>query len=230
MEVVEIEILNWKKFNGKETLKTPNWFKVHIGIGASKSLFGLPFSTKWIWICVLAEAKREKCPKIRLNLKWASNYWAIEKKLILEAMESFKEIGLLRVNSESPPSALRSNSSSERERERERDNTVVFPETTPSEKNSFDLEEIYKKYPKRPEGLGMGKAPGMRKFQKIVKSQTDFERVRRSVENYSLWVEKFKKQKFVMMWSTFAGQWEDWENGPQKENQTPAFDFGDRYA
>lgn len=104
---MNITIIKWKKFHTKTDFKTPFWFKVSIDIPISESLFGLDLSTKFIWVCLLAEAMRHKSDTFDINIDRLAILWETSKKHILEAIEIFKQREILRVNSESTPSRLR---------------------------------------------------------------------------------------------------------------------------
>lgn len=106
MDIVNLKISNWAKFNTKETQKTPHWFKVHVNIGSSESLFGLTPATKWIWVCLLSEAMRKKSGEFSLNLNWASHQWNIRKQEISDAIELLEKNGLLEADSEETRSPL----------------------------------------------------------------------------------------------------------------------------
>lgn len=98
-----IHVEGWERFNTKTALKTPSWFKVSTKIASSQSLFGLPLSAKWFFICVLAEAMQQRKEKFSLNIKWASQSWDLKKEQVLEAIDYLKERKLLRIDSEPPP-------------------------------------------------------------------------------------------------------------------------------
>lgn len=101
-----IRIEGWKEFNPKGVLKTPFYFRVSTEIGACEALFGLPITTKWVWICFLAEAMKKKSETFPLNIAWACQQWSIKKNELIEAIESLGEKGLLRQDSDKTRSPL----------------------------------------------------------------------------------------------------------------------------
>lgn len=116
---MEISILKWDEYNSKRDLKTPFWFKVNVNIGQSRSLFGLSCSTKWVWICLLSEAMRQRSGKFNLNVEWASHFWGLKKSDIIEAVNLLNENGLLTLDSHSTPTTLPLDSHPEKSREEE---------------------------------------------------------------------------------------------------------------
>lgn len=98
-----IQVEGWERFNTQTALKTPSWFKVSTKIASSQSLFGLPISAKWFFICLLAEAMNQRKGKFSLNIKWAAQQWDLKKQDISEAIDFLTERKLLRIDSESTP-------------------------------------------------------------------------------------------------------------------------------
>lgn len=117
---MEISILKWDEYNSKRDLKTPFWFKVNVNIGQSRSLFGLSCSTKWVWVCLLSEAMRQRSGKFILNVEWASHFWGLKKSDITEAVNLLNENGLLTLDSHQTPTKLPLDSQPEKSREEEK--------------------------------------------------------------------------------------------------------------
>lgn len=79
-------------------------------------------------------------------------------------------------------------------------------EGTPSEKKSpIDLEAAYRLYPRKQK-----KKAGLERLKKTVKTTDDFERLIGAVRRYC--ASDDVKRGFVMHFSTFAGEWEEWED------------------
>lgn len=68
------------------------------------------------------------------------------------------------------------------------------------------LELIYKKFPRKE-----GKTPGMKTLVKKIHTEQDLLRLDQAVEHYVAFCErKGRAGEFVLMWSTFTNQFEDW--------------------
>ena len=66
------------------------------------------------------------------------------------------------------------------------------------------LERIYQLYPRK-----QGKSRGMKKLQKL--STSELLDLKNAVVNYRNYcIEHVESSKFIKLWSTFAGEWEDW--------------------
>ena len=88
-----------------------------------------------------------------------------------------------------------------------------------------DLETLYLAYPKRRDGRAMNKAKGMQKLKRIITDQATYDRVLRAVNNFAAYTLRHSKHEFIPMWSTFVGNWEEWESNNQTQ-QTLQIDFG----
>ena len=84
-----------------------------------------------------------------------------------------------------------------------KENTIVQIEF---ERVSFDFLKIYKEFPKK-----MGKQKGLAKLMRTVKTQQDFDNCLTAVINYKKYT-KDKEPQYVKLFSTFAGEWEEWVN------------------
>lgn len=200
MEDVTITIIKWDDFNGKETEKTPNWCKIHINIGSSRSLFGLNFTQKWLWICVLCEAKRAKCKTFKLNLAYAAQHWGFTQNQLIQSLNALKNVGILRLNSELAPRRLEKNSTLEREEERE--------EEREREREDFDFESIYKDFPRKE-----GKSRGISACETQIKTKDDFLALIKAVQKYKdLCESERREKKHIKMFSSFMNElvWRDY--------------------
>lgn len=99
--------------------------------------------------------------------------------------------------------------------QRHRPNEGPTPTPTPTPKKQYIcadvLEKTYDSYPKRKDGRAMGKKLGMERLTRTLTSPEKLEKFQTAVTNYKNHIEKNNAYQFIMMWSRFAGQWEEWE-------------------
>lgn len=94
---------------------------------------------------------------------------------------------------------------------------VVHFRDTPKKRSStptedFDFEAIYKAYP-----LKKGKAKGMAKLKKLIKTKEDYDRIKASVMAYAHAVSG-SDPRYIQHFSTFMnGTWEDYELLPTEK-------------
>lgn len=87
---------------------------------------------------------------------------------------------------------------------------LVFFENggTPVEKKGvFDFEVIYKLYPRK----GEGKAAGMKRLTKVIRTDEQYMDLANAVKNYvDLCKMNGTERKYIKMWSTFVNNYEDY--------------------
>lgn len=203
MEAIKLTIINWDKFNPSSSFKTPYWFRVNIHIVSSKSLFGLSADIKWVWICLLSEAMRNRSATFELSLAWASQHWGIKQSDIAKAIDSLNKNGLLRVDSESTQSGLRVDSEPTPPHIHTNIQTNKQTITSPT---VFDFESLYSKYPRK-----LGKTKGIQKLKTLVKNPDDFKRVSDAIDRFISYHRRENTgPQFIPHFSTFMNSITDW--------------------
>jgi len=92
-----------------------------------------------------------------------------------------------------------------------------------SRRDGFDFASTYSRFPRKE-----GKAKGLAKLKASIKTQAEFDRFDRALNNYVTKIEVERiESKFVMQFSTFAGgRWEDYvEYTPSKSNGQQSFGY-----
>jgi hypothetical protein len=73
------------------------------------------------------------------------------------------------------------------------------------DQSKFDLESLYASYPRK-----IGKKKGIEKLRLLVKTQQDFDLIKKAISNYSQYCSKHvTDSKFIKHFSTFMVSWED---------------------
>ena len=100
------------------------------------------------------------------------------------------------------------------------DYIIEMPEISPvrtkdsAAKCKFNLEKIYAAYPKR-----RGKKDGMRRLASQLKTEGQYDKFRQATWNYMQHCDAEEiEPKYIMMWSTFSNNWEEWlDYDPKKK-------------
>lgn len=202
---MKIEVNNWDEYNPRKDLKSMPWFRVESDIGTSEKLFSVPAEGRWLWIFILSTCAKKHSGKINLNIEFTSHQTGISTKKIKEYIQAFENIGLVTdlSNSDRSSSSSRSNPIGNVPNEHNEHNE----HNEQNEQPVFDLEDIYKLYPRKE-----GKKKGIEKLTKTIKTQEDFERVKKAVINYSIKIERESiEAKFIKHFATWVNCWEDYE-------------------
>jgi len=65
--MLEIEIINWDKYNPKRAQKTYSWLRLNNDIAFDQQLFGLNAAQKYAWIVILCECSRRNTGQIKIS-------------------------------------------------------------------------------------------------------------------------------------------------------------------
>lgn len=218
---VTIEILNWAKHNPKRDQKTYTWLRLDNNIISDPDLFGLSAEQKLVFIEILCQASRKNCATVTLNIGHLVHVTGVKEEKIFGLLKFLQAKPIISVhdNARSPdvvsttPTYVRTN-----ERTQERTNGIVEvsqhdtnEKTARSRLPSFDFEVLYKKYPRK-----LGKASGMQRLAKMVKTPEDYQALDQAIQNYAKHcAQKGTEEKFIKHFDSFVGtvdkqHWRDW--------------------
>jgi hypothetical protein len=198
-----IEIINWDKYNPKRDQQSYTWLRLNNDIATDPDLFGLSAAQKFVWIEILCQASRKNKGTILVNLEQISHVTQVKIQEIMELIDFLEQKPICRTHDNArSPIVVGTTPTNETN---ERDETNETNEQTP--KNlKFDFEILYKKYP-----LKKGKADGISRLKKTIKTQEDFDLCSKAIDKYTqqLILER-TEPKFIKHFSTFVSTWKDW--------------------
>lgn len=203
-EGCEIEIINWDKHNPRLDSKKPHWFKLDNDMAIGPGFFGLSLETKWMWIVIMSLVSKKNGESIIWNSAYVTGITQISQKKQDEAIEIFEKFVRLRVSRKvrelEPCESVRDTHATGQDRTGQtgQEKTILLAPA------HFDLEALYQKFPKK-----MGKAEGLKKLKKEVKSQDDFDAVLRAIDKFKAHHKQTDPQ-FIPYFSTFVSTWRDW--------------------
>ena len=94
---IQIEIVNWDKYNPRKDLKSMPWFRLSSDIAFDPKLFGLSAEGRWVWIFLLSCAAKEQSGNYNLDLDYVSHHSGVSKKEIKTVFEFLNKKQLVRV-------------------------------------------------------------------------------------------------------------------------------------
>jgi hypothetical protein len=216
--------LKWKKWNGRNDVIKPWWFKFTNSFFLDDKFYGFSDKEKLFFIYLLCEASQQKKDgQLMLNFDHAFRLVSINECdaiLCLKKLKSFQvvSVNLARSRPESerdlnvipPDSVLQI-----RREEKRRENTYAQPSGRAS---NFDFERIYQSYP-----LKRGKSVGLQICRSKIKTDEDYSNLELAVANYAKEVVG-RDKNFIMYFSTFMSKdrWTEWvvvepENNKKQE-------------
>lgn len=99
MDVVEIEVINWEKFNPRTDRKIHSWFRLENGIATEPKFFGLTAGQKFVAVCLFAEASKSSGGKTKINVPWFADLLKVEPGEVLKTIAHLEKTGVLKTPS-----------------------------------------------------------------------------------------------------------------------------------
>lgn len=231
MTSIEIELLNWDKYNPRKDLKATTWMRFQNSIFENPQFFDFDHSEICFWIYLLCMASKAQKANITVNIKHAEHIGRFKRSVIDSSIKKLIEIKCIESRYADVTLALRAQHTTNERNERTDIIHVRSDESTQVMVGiKFDLESLYKNYPKR-QG-NQRKAVGMKSLSKIIKQQTDFDDALRAVKNYKQHAitSKTEGTPMVAMFATFFGRdeiWKEWIDRSAESTTQPlaAVDF-----
>lgn len=89
----------------------------------------------------------------------------------------------------------------------------------------FDFESLWNEYPKR-----LGKKEAMRHFRASVKTEGDYENIKKALRNYKAYiVEKKFEEQYIKQGSVWFNNWQDWiDYGGKEDSSSSKIKFKDK--
>lgn len=146
--------------------------------------------------------------------KWSQAYGELEHTWTTVLKPKFKEENGLLANRKMAAAVADSQKRTEQAKKAAGSRWMSFGGLPVQAKPTFDLEAIWKAFPKR-EHPTAGKRGGMMLLSNLIKSQEDYDKIMSAVANYSKYLTKTHKslvdrQTFTSCLDNWLENWEDW--------------------
>ena len=209
--VVKVEILEWRKYQYRQDLKSMPWFKVQTSMAKHQKLYKLSPEVKWSFLCLLSYCAE----KVSGDVEFLGSYFmdTFDLPNLYNSLELLSKRKLIkcRVYERESIEDIDAKVCLRIEKTREDENILASPraykrETRAQARSDFDFKKLYAPYPKKD-----GKKAGMLKLKSIVTNQQKFDDVEKAIKNYVDHIAREKLElKFVKKFSTFVNNYEDW--------------------
>lgn len=99
MGVINLQVINWEKYNPRTDRKKSSWFRLENGIAAEPKFFGLSAAQKFVAICIFAEASKKCGAVASINVPWLADQLKIKEVEITETIQHLASTGVVVVSS-----------------------------------------------------------------------------------------------------------------------------------
>lgn len=209
-EWVEVEVLNWSKYNPRGDVKKPSWFRVDYGMLDDPDFYSFTHEEFKAWLYVLAQACRKNTGTIRVNYDHAERVSRLSRKGVDGALKKLESLSIVLVNV-TDTSRIRhadvtdTNATERTERtERTRCSSELDSKSKSGSGYGAGFQEVYESYPRRE-----GKSAGFKVYERDIKNAAERDSLLLAIQNYR----KSKlgtEARYLLMFSTFMNQWRDW--------------------
>ena len=93
---VEIEVINWEKYNPRTDRKNHTWFRLENSIVTEPKFFGLSAAQKFVAVCLFAEATKGHGKAI-IHIEWLQDQLKVEQFDIVHTIQYLAECGVIRL-------------------------------------------------------------------------------------------------------------------------------------
>lgn len=91
MDFIEIEIINWSKYNRRGEIKTPRWFALNNRILEDPLFAEFTHEEIVAWIYILCQASQKNSSRISLFFKHANRVCSISKTVLLSTIDKMEK-------------------------------------------------------------------------------------------------------------------------------------------
>src|ERR1041385_4385260 len=95
---VEIEILNWDKYNPRKDLKATTWVRLQNSLFEDPSFFDFTHSELMFWVYLLSIASKKQSGQIRFNWNHAERIGRFKRDDICSAFEKLQSLECVRTS------------------------------------------------------------------------------------------------------------------------------------
>lgn len=220
---MDIEIVNWDKYNPKRDQSTYTWLRLNNDIATDPDLFGLDAEQKFVWIEMLCQASRKNKGTISINIEQLAHVTGVKIQKINALLEFLQIKPIVRIHDRAlPPVVATTTPTYERTNETNvRTNEVLSIAQKRSRPFVIDSKDLFRS------SLGEYVKEWVGLYNEIY--------VEREVSKALLWLKANpnKSKKSIRGWVSFFGGWFEraWDKtttrGPSNTSSAEVADLSD---
>jgi len=197
LEFIEVEILNWDKYNPRRDYKKPWWFALSNGITSDQMFSEFSDAEFRAWIHILCTASVQNTNKPKLFLKHADRSCGIKPKVIRSTIAKLEILKVIQAPAVICTESVRNPFGTEQNR------TIHNKQNNNAHAEAFAL--FWSGYPNK-----KGKSDAEKKYRAAIKLGAKPEDILSARDRYREQLAKEGTEaKFILHGSTFMGRWRD---------------------
>jgi len=205
--VITVTIPNWEKYNPRSDRTNFSWFRFENRFFHDQTVYELGTNSKLLCVFLFCEVSRNAGRPTEVNLDYVSGLLTIRRSQLLRDLNELRASGMISFDDVIMTASRRHRASFGCPTIQDKtDETRQTYSRAKKPREEFDLKSLYEKYPRK-----LGKAKGLAKASRDVKTEADFQALAVAITRF---VEFHKKagteEKFIPHFSTFMSAWRDW--------------------
>ncbi len=92
MDFIEIEIINWSKFNPRSTIVTPRWFAMTNRLFEDTKMHDFSHGEIVCWIYILSYASQANSSVVSLSFSHAAKFGSIKRQLLVDTINKLEKL------------------------------------------------------------------------------------------------------------------------------------------
>jgi hypothetical protein len=202
LDCIEVEIINWSRYNPRRDYKRPVWFALSNRILENPSFFDFAADEFKAWIYILCQASQKNSACISLNFRHADKVCSISKRALLSTIDKLEKAESIQrhvqmTNVICTDDERATNATLQ-------DNTIHNKTNNNAHAEAFA--DFWSGYPRK-----QGKSGAEKKYRSAIKVGATHEEICKARDRYT---EHLRREgiesKFILHGSTFMTQWRDW--------------------
>lgn len=208
---MNIEIVNWDKYNPRKDIKKPSWFAFNNNFFSDPKIMCLNKESKLLFIYLLCQASTSNASKFELSLLHLRKIGAFRTSFARKTIQKLYDLGMIKVSGIDANIENNCDFSQKSVHKRNATNKQTNKQThTHADKKAsaarFDFESAYSLYPRK-----LGKQKAITAFNKQIRTDQDYQDFLQAIKNYAdLCQNKNTKVDYIKHFSTFMNCWKDY--------------------
>lgn len=199
MDFIEIEILNWEKFNPRKDYKKPWWFALSNTITSDDEFSEFSDAEFRAWIHILCTASVQNTCRPRLFFKAAERASGIKRKSFMSAIGKLEILQIIRIPDSICTDHVRDLCSTEQ------NSTIQNNTKQNSNAHAEAFALFWEGYPNK-----KGKTEAEKRYRTAIKHGANPEEILLARDRYREQLAKEgTESKYILHGSTFMGRWRD---------------------
>lgn len=210
MDFIEVEIINWSKYNPRSDRKITVWFRFQNDFFLSQDLWGLNDAARLTFLFLLCEASKRQSAAVRLSIDYVCTQRGRNRKQIIEDIQCLADRGVV-----NPPNG---GQAPDKVLATRQDKTGQDKQNTIAQPDGFAV--FWSGYPRK-----VGRSKAESKYNAALRAGHSPDDLIKARDNYLNHLKENQTEaKYIKHGSTFMSEWKDWLDPSAGESKS----FGEK--